>query len=535
VSDAVVIGSGPNGLVAANRLADAGWSVTVVEAEQEPGGCVRSSEALEPGFVNDHCSSFYPLAAASPAFRGLALERYGLEWLHGPLALAHPAEDGSCVVLSRDLDETAASLDRFAAGDGESWRRLCGRWRRASPAGLDLLATPMPPVRSPLRLLAALGPRAAVETARMMVLSARRFGEEHFRGDGGRRLVAGNAAHADVTPETALGGLFGFVLCGLGQDVGFPAPRGGAGSLTRALVSRLEARGGTIQCGARAERILVRRGRAIGVHTAAGGVGAARAVLAAVDAPQLYLQLLDAADVPGSALAEMERWDWDWGTVKLDWTLDGPVPWSAPDARRAPVVHIADSVDALTLQASQLRMGLVPERPFVIFGQYSMIDRSRQPEGKETAWGYTHVPQGASWDAGDLESLADRVEDEIERLAPGFRALVRRRHLLGPAELEASNAALVGGAINGGTAQLHQQLVFRPRASLGRPATPVRGLYLASASAHPGGGVHGGPGAIAARAALADRRAARVAVAVAAGAAVAAVSRRTSGRAAGSA
>jgi phytoene dehydrogenase-like protein len=155
VSDAVVIGAGPNGLVAANRLADAGWSVTVVESEQEPGGCVRSSEALEPGFVNDHCSSFYPLAAASPAIRGLALEDYGLEWLHGPLALAHPAEDGSCVVLSRDLDQTAASLDRFAAGDGEAWRRLFDVWRRASPAGLDLLATAIPPVRSPLRLLAA--------------------------------------------------------------------------------------------------------------------------------------------------------------------------------------------------------------------------------------------------------------------------------------------------------------------------------------------------------------------------------------------
>lgn len=537
MSDAVVIGAGPNGLVAANRLADAGWSVTVVEAQPEPGGGVRSSEALEPGYVNDHCSAFYPLAVASPAIRGLALERYGLEWLHGPLVLAHPAEDGSCVALSRDLDETAASLDGFESGDGDAWRRLFELWRRLAPGGLAMLATPMPPVAPALRLLAALGPRDAVETARMALLSVRRFGEEHFAGEGGRRLIAGNSAHADLTPETAIGGFFGFVLSALGQDVGFPVPRGGAGSLTAALIRRLEERGGRVECGAPVERVLVRRKRAVGVRTSAGELEAARAVIAAVDAPQLYLRLLDPEDVPNGVLDDMRRWEWDWSTVKIDWTLDGPIPWTAPDARRAPVVHITDSVDALTLQASQLRMGLIPARPFVIFGQYSMVDASRQPEGKETAWAYTHVPQRVrgdaggeltgSWDEGELAALAERCEDEIERLAPGFRALVRRRRVLGPGDLEGSDATLVGGALNAGTAQIHQQAIFRPVSSWGRPDTPVRGLYLGSASVHPGGGVHGGPGAIAARAALNEGRAVKGAAALGVGALAAAALRRS--------
>ena len=515
--DAIVVGSGPNGLVAANKLADAGWSVVVLEAQPEPGGSVRSSEALEPGFVNDHCSSFYPLAAASPAIRGLELERHGLRWLHGPLVLAHPAGDGSCAALSRDLDETAASLDAFAPGDGESWRGLFALWRRIAAPGLQVLATPLPPVVPSLRLLARLGPRGAVETARLAVTTARRLGEERFAGEGGRRLVAGNALHADLTPDSALGGFFGFVLTALGQDVGFPVPAGSAGALTGALVRRLAERGGEVRCGAAVERVLVRRGRAVGVRLADGTeVEAARAVLAAVDAPQLYLRLLDPDDVPAAVLGAIRRFEWDWSTVKLDWTLDGPIPWTAPEARRAPVVHVTDSVDALTVQTSQLRMGLVPERPFLVFGQYSAVDPSRQPEGKETAWAYTHVPQRVTGDAGgsltgrwdepELDELAARAERELERLAPGFGALVRRRRVLGPGDLERSDANLAGGALNGGTAQLHQQLVFRPVPGLGRPGTPVGRLYLASASAHPGGGVHGGCGAIAARVALREHR-----------------------------
>jgi phytoene dehydrogenase-like protein len=467
--DAIVIGAGPNGLVAANRLADAGWSVRVVEAAAAPGGAVKSSELIEPGFVNDHFSAFYPLAVASPAMRALQLEQYGLRWRHGPLVLAHPAPDGSCPVLSRDLGETAASLGE----DGDAWRGLYELWRQIGPAGLQMLVTPIPPVAPGLRALVAARHYGPLRLARLATLSVRRFNEEHFATEEARRLVAGSALHADLTPESAIGGFFGFVLCALGQEFGWPVPEGGAGRLSGALVRRLEARGGTIQCGSPVERIVVRGGRAVGVRTASGeAIEARRAVLAAVDAPQLYLRLLDSGDVPARVLADMHRFDWDWSTVKVDWTLDGPIPWTAEPARRSPVIHISDSVELLTHQTTELELGRIPGRPFLVFGQYSMADPTRSPEGKE----------------------------------PGFGALVRGRHVFTPQQLEAANRNLHGGAINGGTAKLHQQIVFRPRPGLGRPGTPVAGLYLASSSAHPGGGVHGGAGAIAARVALRAQR-----------------------------
>jgi len=521
--DAVVIGAGPNGLVAANRLADAGWSVVVVEAADEPGGAVTSSELIEPGFVNDHFSGFYPLAAASPAIRSLQLERWGLRFRHGPLALAHPASDGTCVVLSRDLDETAASLDSFAPGDGDAWRRLMELWRRIADLLLRGMVTPMPPVRTTAELTARLGPRGLLRLARLGLLPIRRFADEHFRGAGGARLLAGNALHADFTPESTLGGFFGFLLCALGQAVGYPVPEGGAGSLSRALVRRAEARGVVVVTGARATRILVRRAAAAGVRLADGTeIPARRAVLAAIDGPTLYLELIPREHVPRAVLDDIRRFDRDWGTVKIDWTLDAPVPWAHAEARRAPVVHVADTVDALTVHTSELRRGLIPQRPFLVLGQYSMGDPTRAPAGKETAWAYTHVPLGAEIDE---DAFVARMEDEVERLAPGFRALVRGRHVFTPRDLEAANPSLVGGALGGGTAQLHQQLVFRPTPGLARPETPVPRLYLASSSAHPGGGVHGGPGAIASRTALTAWRARRAAVAVGAGLATAGLRR----------
>jgi phytoene dehydrogenase-like protein len=512
VPDAVVVGAGPNGLVAANHLADAGWSVHVLEAEAEPGGAVRSGELTLPGFRHDRFSAFYPLAAASPAIRRLELERYGLAWCHGPLVLAHPRADGSCVVLSRDLDETAASLDAFAAGDGDAWRRLYGLWLRVREPMLRGVVTPMPPLRPGLGVAARLGPGDLLRFLRFAVLPVRRLADEWFRGEGAARLLAGNALHGDFQPETPLGGFFGWLLCALGQDVGYPFPCGGAGELTAALVRRLEARGGTLTCGARVERIVVRRRRAVAVRIAGGEeLRARRAVLADVAAPTLYLELLERDDVPQYVLRDLRRYHWDWGTVKVDWALDAPIAWRAADARRAPVIHVAEGIDELTVSAGELARGLVPTDPFLILGQYSMGDATRSPGGKEVAWAYTHVPHGADVDA---ERLAERMEQRIEALAPGFRALVLGRHVSGPRELERANPNLVGGALNGGTAQLHQQLVWRPATGLGRPETPIAGLYLASASAHPGGGVHGGPGAIAARAALNSQRLARTALAV---------------------
>lgn len=494
--DAIVIGAGPNGLVAANLLADAGWSVEVLEAQDRPGGAVKSSEHVEAGFVNDEFSSFYPLAAASPAIRELELELYGLRWCHGPLVLAHPTADGSCAVLSRDLDETAASLDSFAPGDGDAWRALFARYRRIEAPLLQALMTPFPPVRAGLRIAAQLR-KDLPDFARFALLPVRRLADEHFHGAGAARLLAGNALHADFLPESSLSGFFGWFLSSLGQSVGYPCPEGGAGKLTDALVRRLEAKGGRITCNARVHEIVVRHGRAVGVRSGAGDVTATRAVLADVHAVALYLDLLARKHVPARVLDGIRKLELDPATFKVDWTLDGPIPWAAPDARRAPVIHVAESVDELTVTASELTRRLVPSDPFLVMGQYAMGDPSRQPEGKDTAWAYTHLPQGA--EPGDL---AERMEVRVEVLAPGFRALIRRRHVWTPAILEQANENLRGGALNGGTAQLHQQLVFRPVPGLGRPETPVRGLYLCSSSAHPGGGVHGGPGAIAARAAL---------------------------------
>ena len=282
--------------------------------------------------------------------------------------------------------------------------------------------------------------------------------------------------------------------------------------------------------------LVPRRGRAVGVRTAAGDeLGASRAILANVGAPALYRQLLAPEHVPAAVRESLARFEYDAGTVKVDWALDGPIPWAADEVRRAPVVHLVDSVDELTVLTADLSRGLIPDRPFLVFGQYSMGDESRCPPGKEVAWAYTHVPQRirgdargeltGSWDARERERFVARMEERVERCAPGFRDLIRARHEMFPADLEARNANLVNGALNGGTAQLHQQLVFRPTPSWGRPETPVRGLYLASASAHPGGGVHGGPGAIAARAALRARRRARTAVALGAAAATAAAAR----------
>ena len=498
--DAVVVGAGPNGLVAANRLADEGWDVVVLEAADKPGGAVASAELIEPGFVHDECSAFYPLAVASPAIAALRLERWGLRWMHAPLVLAHPARDGTCPVLSRDLDETAASLDELAPGDGAAWRRLFSLWERVGDAFLDTILRPFPPVRPGLRLLGRLRPSEVLRFSRFALLPVRRMGEEEFDGAGARRLLAGTALHADLFPESVLSGLFSWLLLCLGQDVGWPVPEGGAGQLSRAMVRRFEAAGGKVHCGQAVTKVVVQQGRAVAVRLADGTeIDARRAVVADVDAPQLYRELVGIEHLPSRTVNDLRRFQWDSATVKVDWTLDAPIPWTAPAARRAGPVHVAESVNALTDVASALSTGRVPADPFLVLGQQSMTDASRQPLGKETAWAYTHVPAGFDVDG---DELADRMEAAVEVLAPGFRDCIRGRHILDPAGFRARNRSLVGGAINGGTAQLHQQLVFRPVAGRGRAETPIVGLYLGSASAHPGGGVHGACGNNAARAAL---------------------------------
>ncbi|WP_093802738.1 NAD(P)/FAD-dependent oxidoreductase [Streptomyces sp. Wb2n-11] len=515
--DAVVIGAGPNGLVAANLLADAGWTVEVLEAQPEPGGAVRSDRGVHPDYVSDLFSAFYPLAAASPVMARFRLHEHGLRWSHAPSVLAHPLPDGRCAVLERRAEDTAAGLEAFAAGDGAAWRALCGVWDRLGPDILDSLFTPFPPVRSAARVAARLRGAGGLHLARTMLLPVRRLGEEEFEGEAGRLLLAGNALHADLAPEAAGSGGFGWLMSMLGQRYGFPVPAGGAGELTAALVRRLERRGGAVRCGERVTEIVVRAGRAVGVRAASGeAVPATRAVLADVSVPDLYGGLVDARYLPGRFLDDLRTFQWDFATFKVDWALDGRVPWTAAEASTAGTVHLADGVDGLTRFAAQIATGQVPDRPFVLFGQMTTADASRSPAGTESAWAYTHVPHRikgdagddsltGAWDKGEQEAMADRVEAQVERYAPGFRSRIRSRRILAPPTLESMNANLHGGAINGGTTAMHQQLIFRPLPGTGRPETPVKGLYLASAGAHPGGGVHGAPGANAARAALHSR------------------------------
>ncbi|MFC7815355.1 phytoene desaturase family protein [Streptomyces sp. NPDC057367] len=516
--DAVVVGAGPNGLVAANLLADAGWSVEVLEEQPEPGGAVRHDSEVAPGFVHDLFSSFYPLAAASPVLAGLRLRDHGLRWAHAPHVLAHPLTDGNCAVLDRDLAVTAASLDAFAPGDGAAWDRLHAVWDRYRADILDALFTPFPPVRAGARLALRLRGGGGLRLARTLVAPVRRMGEEEFRGEGGRLLLAGNALHADLAPEAAGSGGFGWLMSMLGQTYGFPVPVGGSGALTAALVHRLRSRGGTLRCGQRVERVVVRDRRAVGVRTSGGEtVAARRAVLADVSVPALYGDLVAPEHLPDQVLADLRRFQWDFATFKVDWALDGPVPWRCPEAAGAGTVHLADGLDELTRFAAQIAMRQVPDRPFSLFGQMTTTDPVRSPNGAESAWAYTHVPHDiradageegitGRWDARERELMADRVERQVERFAPGFRALIRARRVLAPPTLQALDANLEGGAINGGTTAMHQQLVFRPVPGTGRPETPVAGLFLASAGAHPGGGVHGAPGANAARAALRRHR-----------------------------
>lgn len=496
--DAVVIGSGPNGLVAANMLADEGWEVVVLEAQSRPGGAVRSSELIEPGYVNDEFSAFYPLGAGSPVIQALELEKYGLEWCRSTYVVANPTLSGLCPILSTDIDETIASFDK--AEDAEAWHQMSRLWDRVGSTVVDALFSPMPPVRAGLKMAQLLSPSDLRDFARFAVVPVKRMGEELFAGEAPRLLLTGLSLHADFFPESSASGFFGWLLAMLGQNVGFPVPKGGAGALTDALVNRLRHLGGEVMCNKSVASIQVRRGRAHGVLLEDGTeIGADRAVVADVDAVKLYRSLIPRDDVPSSVLTQIRSFHRDFATVKVDWNLDSPIPWSCEGARQAGTVHLNESVVDLTMQAAQVSAGMTPDNPLVLMGQQSMTDPSRQPAGKETAWAYTHIPFSS---ASETDRVVDSIEQRVEALAPGFASHVRGRYIASPANIESRDVNLVGGSLGGGTAQLHQQLIFRPPASWGRPETPVRGLYLASSSVHPGPGVHGACGSNAARTAL---------------------------------
>lgn len=514
--DAVVVGAGPNGLVAANLLTDAGLDVVVLEAQPEVGGAVRSARDVHPDFVHDTFSSFYPLAAASRAMRGLALERHGLEWSHAPAVLGHPTPDGSWAMLHRDVDETARSLEALGAGDGELWRAWVDDWQHVGDAVVDALTSPFPPVRAGLRTLWALRSVGGLDYVRRLLEPASTLGRDGFRGPGAALLIAGNAGHADIPTDAAGSGLMGLLMTMLGQTVGFPVPKGGAGMLASALASRFASLGGEIRTSARVDRVLQEDGQAVGVRLADGEVvRAGRAVVADVVASSLYGALIPDEELPARLRQRMRHFTLDPGTVKIDWALDGPVPWSSPPPTAPGTVHIADSVADIAQAHAQISASAIPAQPFLVVGQMTTADPTRSAPGTEALWAYTHVPQEVRqdaggegltgrWDRDECERFADRAQRRLEAYAPDLASRVVARRVLGPHEMQSRDANLVGGAINGGTSAIHQQLVFRPVPGNGRATTPVPGLFLASASAHPGGGVHGAPGANAARAVLAE-------------------------------
>ena len=514
--DAVVIGAGPNGLTAANVLVDRGWDVLVLEAESVVGGAVRSDSAVAEGFVHDTFSAFYPLAAASPVIRGLGLERHGLEWVNPPAPLGNPLPDGRWALVHRDPADTAAGLDELAPGDGEQWLALCRDWQRIGPALIAALLDPFPPVRRGAGLVARMampGGASFLDHVRRMISSVDWLSNQ-FSGEGPKLLFTCNAQHADLAPDAAGSGLFGLLLVMLAQHNGYVVPRGGAGRLASALADRFRAEGGTVRLDTRVSEVVVRDGRAVGVRTEDGEqIDVRRAVVADVTAPALYGGLVSWEHLPERLRRRMRDFTWDPATVKVDWALDGSVPWAQAPKVAPGCVHIAESTGEIAEYAGHLNAGLVPANPMLLTGLMTTTDPTRSPAGTESLWAYTHVPReirgdagpdgiSGRWEDGDGERMADRMQQRIERFAPGFGSRIRARRVLTPPELQRLDANLDGGAVNGGTSALHQQLVFRPVPGLGRAETPVAGLYLGSASAHPGGGVHGACGSNAARAAI---------------------------------
>ncbi|OBK27347.1 FAD-dependent oxidoreductase [Mycobacterium asiaticum] len=502
--DAVVIGAGHHGLVAAALLADAGWDVLVLEAQPEPGGAVRSIE-LTPGYITDLFSSFYPMTVASPAIAALQLEDHGLRWSHAPAVVGHPrsATDDDPPIIYRDPARTAAEFERREPTDGDNWWRIVQLWQKIRSPLLQALLAPFPPVRPLISLLLKLGTSDAVRLANLLVQPANTMVDRLFAGEAPRLMLLGNALHADIPLDAPLSGVMGLLMSMLAQDGGWPVPVGGSGQLTAALVKRACSAGAQIECNQNVARIQVRGGRAVGVETTQGrSVRARRAVVADVTAPRLFCDMVPAGAVPPGLRSELEHYIWDPPVVKVNYALDHRIPWRAANLANVGTVHLGADGPGLVRWMADVNTRVVPRHPFMLLGQTTTADPSRSPTGTESVWAYTHLPRNVADDAA-AEKLADSMDEVIAEHAPGFGAHVLHRFVQRPSDLEASDANLHLGALNGGTAQLQQMLIFRPASGMGRAETPIERLYLGSASATPGGSVHGACGRNAARAALA--------------------------------
>jgi phytoene dehydrogenase-like protein len=496
--DAVVIGSGPNGLVAACVLAGAGMDVLVVEASERAGGAVGSEAATRPGYLHDVGAAFFPWGTLSPAFRELPLERHGLRWRWAPVQSCHPAADGTVASIVRHPD---AESEFGTPEDREQWRRVTTWYRSVEPDLIALLLGPLPSLAPAARL----GPVALAKLARVFTASGRGLSERWFRSTAARRVLPSLALHVDVGPDDRFGAALGYMLGMTATTGGYPVPEGGARAITDALLGCLAERGGLIRLGARVSRIEVRGGRAVAVRLEGGEEIPARVILGDTDVAALLLDLARDAHLPGRLARMLRRYPRGWGTFKLDWALDGAVPWSAPSARQSAVVHAGDSLDDLARFTGEVRAGRLPARPYLVIGQQSLADPTRAPPGGHTLWAYTRVPSypDGGWPA-HAEALADAIDRRIEELAPGFQSRIVARRVVPPDRLEAMDANLVGGDLGGGSNAWHRQLVFRPVFPWFRYRLPVEGLYLCSSYAHPGAGVHGMCGYNAARQVLQD-------------------------------
>jgi phytoene dehydrogenase-like protein len=472
VSRALVVGSGPNGLAAAIALLQGGVEVEVREAADWVGGGLHSAELTLPGFVHDLCATVQPLGAGSPFFRTLDLD---VEWVHPGAPAAHPLDDGTAVMLERGIAETADGLGR----DGEAYGRLVEplveAWDELAPA---LLGRVPPPPRRTLRAARAAGLAPLTRAARAALGDARSVSESLFEAERARAWFAGHCAHSMLPLELRPSAGFGLSLAVLGHAVGWPTSRGGASSLADALAERVRGLGGSIA-----------------TESPVDELPRDRLVLADVSPRELVR--LARGRLPERYERRLLDYRYGPGAFKVDWALDGPIPWRAEECRRAGTVHLGGTLDEISHSEWGAWSGRAVERPFVLLVQQTTFDPSRAPDGKHAAWAYCHVPNGSEVD------MTDRIEAQVERFAPGFRELVLARSSLGPRDLAARNRNLVGGDINGGAMDLGQ--VFRrPAARLVPWSTPLEGVYLCSASTPPGGGVHGMCGYWAARAALRD-------------------------------